>query len=33
VQMGGSWQVTVLATKNGQALAQKQFNVTATGGM
>ncbi len=33
VQMGGSWQVTVLATKNGQTLAQKQFTVAATGGM
>jgi Cu(I)/Ag(I) efflux system membrane fusion protein/cobalt-zinc-cadmium efflux system membrane fusion protein len=31
VQMGGSWQVTVLATKNGQTLAQKQFDVD-TGG-
>lgn len=33
VQMGGNWQVTVLATKNGQTVAQKQFNVTAEGGM
>ena len=33
VQMGGTWQVTILATKNGQTLAQKQFNVTAEGGM
>ena len=33
VQMGGNWQVTVLATKNGQTIAQKQFNVTAEGGM
>ncbi len=33
VPMGGAWQVTVLATKNGQTLGQKQFNVTATGGM
>ena len=33
VQMGGTWQVTVLATKNGQTLAQKRFNVTAEGGM
>jgi Cu(I)/Ag(I) efflux system membrane fusion protein/cobalt-zinc-cadmium efflux system membrane fusion protein len=31
VQMGGSWQVTVLATKNGQTLAQKQFDVDAEG--
>jgi Cu(I)/Ag(I) efflux system membrane fusion protein/cobalt-zinc-cadmium efflux system membrane fusion protein len=33
VQMGGTWQVTVLATKNGQTLAQKQMSVTAEGGM
>jgi RND family efflux transporter MFP subunit len=33
VQMGGTWQVTVLATKAGQTLAQKQISVTAEGGM
>jgi len=33
VQMGGTWQVTVLATKNGQTVAQKQMSVTAEGGM
>ena len=33
IQMGGTWQVTVLATKNGQTLAQKQISVTAEGGM
>jgi Cu(I)/Ag(I) efflux system membrane fusion protein/cobalt-zinc-cadmium efflux system membrane fusion protein len=33
VQMGGTWQVTVLATKDGQTLAQKQFSVSAEGGM
>ncbi len=33
VQMGGTWQVTVLATKNGQTIAQKQFSETAEGGM
>jgi RND family efflux transporter MFP subunit len=33
VQMGGTWQVTVLATRNGQTLAQKQFQVSAEGGM
>jgi Cu(I)/Ag(I) efflux system membrane fusion protein/cobalt-zinc-cadmium efflux system membrane fusion protein len=33
IQMGGTWQVTVLATKNGQTLAQKQMSVTAEGGM
>jgi Cu(I)/Ag(I) efflux system membrane fusion protein/cobalt-zinc-cadmium efflux system membrane fusion protein len=32
IQMGGTWQVTVLATKNGQTLAQKQISVTAQGG-
>lgn len=31
VQMGGTWQVTVLATKNGQTVAQKQTSVTAGG--
>jgi RND family efflux transporter MFP subunit len=33
VQMGGTWQITVLATKAGQTIAQKQFSVTAEGGM
>jgi Cu(I)/Ag(I) efflux system membrane fusion protein/cobalt-zinc-cadmium efflux system membrane fusion protein len=33
VQMGGTWQVTVLAMKAGQTIAQKQFSVTAEGGM
>ena len=33
VQMGGTWQVTVLATKAGQTIAQKQFSVTVEGGM
>jgi RND family efflux transporter MFP subunit len=31
VQMGGTWQVTVLATKDGQTLAQKQVDVSAEG--
>jgi Cu(I)/Ag(I) efflux system membrane fusion protein/cobalt-zinc-cadmium efflux system membrane fusion protein len=31
VQMAGSWQVTVLATKTGQTIAQKQLSVTAGG--
>jgi Cu(I)/Ag(I) efflux system membrane fusion protein/cobalt-zinc-cadmium efflux system membrane fusion protein len=31
VQMRGTWQVTVVATKNGQTLAQKQLDVTAEG--
>ena len=33
IQMGGTWQVTVLATKNGQTVAQKQLSVMAEGGM
>jgi RND family efflux transporter MFP subunit len=33
VQMGGTWQVTVLGTKAGQTIAQKQFSVTVEGGM
>ena len=33
VQMGGTWQVTVLATKAGQTIAQKQFSVAVEGGM
>ena len=33
VQMGGTWQVTVVATKSGQTIAQKQLSVTAEGGM
>jgi multidrug efflux pump subunit AcrA (membrane-fusion protein) len=33
VQMGGTWQVTVLATKTGQTIAQKQFSVVAEGDM
>jgi hypothetical protein len=32
ILMGGTWQVTVLATKNGQTIAQKQLSVTAEGG-
>ena len=31
VEMGGSWQVTVVASKNGQTIAQKQFDVDAEG--
>ncbi|MCI0600803.1 MAG: efflux RND transporter periplasmic adaptor subunit [Beijerinckiaceae bacterium] len=33
LQMGGTWQVTVLATKTGQTIAQKQFSVVAEGDM
>jgi multidrug efflux pump subunit AcrA (membrane-fusion protein) len=32
IQMGGTWQVTVLARKNGQTIAQKQISVTVEGG-
>lgn len=30
---GGTWQVTVLATQNGQPLVRRQLTVSATGGM
>ncbi|HKW77331.1 MAG TPA: efflux RND transporter periplasmic adaptor subunit [Terriglobales bacterium] len=30
---GGTWQVTITAQQNGQILASKQMNVSATGGM
>lgn len=30
---GGTWQVTILAKKNGQLMATKQLSVNATGGM
>ena len=30
---GGTWQVTVTAMQNGQAIASKQLTVNATGGM
>jgi Cu(I)/Ag(I) efflux system membrane fusion protein/cobalt-zinc-cadmium efflux system membrane fusion protein len=30
---GGTWQVTITAEKNGQMLANKKMNVSATGGM
>jgi RND family efflux transporter MFP subunit len=30
---GGTWQVTILAKKNGQVVASKQLTVNATGGM
>jgi Cu(I)/Ag(I) efflux system membrane fusion protein/cobalt-zinc-cadmium efflux system membrane fusion protein len=33
IKMGGTWQVTVLATKNGQTIAQKQLTVMAEGGV
>jgi Cu(I)/Ag(I) efflux system membrane fusion protein/cobalt-zinc-cadmium efflux system membrane fusion protein len=33
LESGGTWQVTISAQKNGQALATKQLRVNATGGM
>ena len=33
LQSGGTWQVTVIARKNGQTLATKQLSVNAEGGM
>jgi hypothetical protein len=30
---GGTWQVTIRATQNGQTIANKQLTVNATGGM
>ena len=30
---GGTWQVTITATKDGQTIANKEFSVNATGGM
>ncbi len=33
LQSGGTWQVTIVAQKNGQTLASKQLTVSATGGM
>jgi RND family efflux transporter MFP subunit len=33
LETGGTWQVTILAKKNGQVIASKQLSVNATGGM
>ena len=33
LESGGTWQVTAVATKDGQTIASKQFNLSATGGM
>jgi membrane fusion protein, copper/silver efflux system len=33
LQTGGTWQVTVIAQKNGQTLATRQLSVNAEGGM
>lgn len=30
---GGTWQVTILATQNGQTLVRRQLTISATGGM
>ena len=33
LESGGTWQVTIVAKKNGQMIATKQLSVNATGGM
>jgi len=33
LQSGGTWQVTIVAQKNGQSVANKQMSVSAEGGM
>jgi Cu(I)/Ag(I) efflux system membrane fusion protein/cobalt-zinc-cadmium efflux system membrane fusion protein len=33
LESGGTWQVTILAKKNGQVIASKQISVNSTGGM
>jgi YtkA-like len=33
IPSGGTWQVTIAATKDGRAIATKQFNVSVTGPM
>jgi RND family efflux transporter MFP subunit len=33
LESGGTWQVTIVARKNGQFIASKQFSVNASGGM
>jgi hypothetical protein len=33
LQSGGTWQVTIVAAKDGQTIATKQFNVTVSGPM
>ncbi len=33
LESGGTWQVTILARKDGQTIASKQLSVNATGGM
>jgi Cu(I)/Ag(I) efflux system membrane fusion protein/cobalt-zinc-cadmium efflux system membrane fusion protein len=33
LENGGTWQVSIVAKKNGQVIASKQLSVSATGGM
>jgi len=33
LETGGTWQVTILAKKNGQVIVSKQLSINATGGM
>ena len=33
LQSGGTWQVTVVATKAGHQLASRELSISATGGM
>ena len=33
LESGGTWQVTIVAQKNGQTLANRQMTVNAEGGM
>ncbi len=33
LESGGTWQVTILARKDGQTIARKQMSLNATGGM
>src|SRR5262249_55418275 len=33
LESGGTWQVTIVAKKNGQTVATKQLSLNATGGM
>ncbi len=33
LESGGSWQVTIVARRNGQTLASKQLTLDVTGGM
>jgi len=33
LESGGTWQVTIVAKKNGQTVVSKQLSVNATGGM